>query len=477
MPITSDSQRYRTELLSERLIELILSSSPYLHFTGPGVTDIPNRYSGLDSFLVQPPFISTQGGLISNDRFMDEKDGIHTVNQKTMRIDYKRVSGAAKIDHDDVKFLFNRDQFPTNVPTSLTSFLERGERAYHELLMQVIKQINDYQFKTMASRAFICTGSTDDNMYDCIEGYMHQLIDYMIRINGGVMRTSRFVGSMPNAAMGLLRMKSGLNYTQAPKSDMFLSDTKNMLSSLIFDSVELYVDTSTCFHRAGEASKKDNLVLEKIEKEMDEYRTMTVTFSDGPETAGFFKKGDIIQLEDKEWLARDRIGIPSGVPIAFTVMEDTDNKTVRVSPGITYGVDVPDKDYLIGAKAKVVGDHCKAFLWWQAASIFKMSPVPAPSGDKYLHKEISAPNAAFGPSRNNSMSFAVESKFVLERHPEEVGELMAYVYSDFFHEGLGTLILPPKSPKPETYIKIIKNLSPELPTDKEKPEEKKKDAA
>ncbi|WP_159077675.1 hypothetical protein [Wolbachia endosymbiont of Bemisia tabaci] len=171
MPITSDSTYYRTDLLSQRLIEIVLFSSPLLAFTGSGADDIPNRYSGKDSFLIQPPFISTEGGLISDDRFMDEKDGIHTVKQKTMRIDYKRVSGAAKIDHDDVKFLFNRDQFPSGVPTSLTSFMERGERAYHELLMKVVKQINDYQFKTIASRAFICAGSTDDNMYDCIEGY------------------------------------------------------------------------------------------------------------------------------------------------------------------------------------------------------------------------------------------------------------------------------------------------------------------
>ncbi|MGL9778824.1 MAG: hypothetical protein ACR5K5_00875 [Wolbachia sp.] len=471
MPITSSSTYYRTDLLSQRLIEIVLFSSPLLAFTGSGADDIPNRYSGKDSFLIQPPFVSTQGGLISDDRFMDEKDGIHIVNQKTMRIDYKRVSGAAKIDHDDVKFLFNRDQFPTNVPTSLTSFMERGERAYHELLMQVIKQINDYQFKTIASRGFICAGSTDDNMYDCIEGYMHQLVDYMIRVNGGVMRNARFVGSMPNSAMGLLRMKSGLNYTQAPKSDMFLSDTKNMLSSLIFDSVQLYIDTSTYFHQAGEASKSGELKLNGA-GDKTEYDTTLLTFAESGEVpAGYFKKGDIIQLEDKEWLARDRKGIPSGVPIAFTVMEDTDDSVVRVSPGITYGVDVPDENYLKGAKAKVVGDHCKAFLWWQPASIFKMSTVPAPSGSKYLYKEISAPNAAFGPSRNNSMSFAIESRFVLERHPQEIGELMAYLYSDFFNFFVGTLILPAKSPKPETYIKTIKNLS----TEQDEKEEKKED--
>ncbi|WP_264337313.1 hypothetical protein [Wolbachia endosymbiont (group B) of Dolichovespula media] len=462
MPITSDSTYYRTTLLSQRLIEIVLFSSPLLAFTGSGADDIPNRYSGKDSFLIQPPFISTEGGLISDDRFMDEKDGIHTVKQKTMRIDYKRVSGAAKIDHDDVKFLFNRDQFPSNVPTSLTSFMERGERAYHELLMKVVKQINDYQFKTIASRAFICAGSTDDKMYDCIEGYMRLLVDYMIRVNGGVMRTSRLVGSMPNSAMGLLRTKSGLNYTQAPKSDMFLSDTKNMLSSLMFDLAELYIDTSTYFHKAGDAAKKENITLEKIDKAIDEYHAMTATFSEGS-----FKKGDIIQLEDKEWLARDRKDVPSGVPIALTVMEDTDEKTVKVSPGITYGVDVPDEDYLKGAKGKVVGDHCKAFLWWQPASIFKMSTVPAPSTSKYNYKEISAPNAAFGPTRSNSMSFATESRFVLERHPQEIGELMAYLYSDYFNFFVGTLILPPKSPKPETYIKTIKNLSTE-----EKKEEK-----
>lgn len=466
MPITSDGAYYRTTLLSQRLIELVLLSSPLLAFTGPGVDDIPNRYSGQDHFLVQPPFVSAPGGLISDDRFMDANDGIHTVKQKTMRIDYKRVSGAAKIDHDDVKFLFNRDQFPTNVPTSMTSFVERGERAYHELLMQIIRQINDYQFKTIASRGFICAGSTDDNMYDCIEGHMRLLIDYMIRVNGGVMRTSRLVGSMPNSAMGLLRTKSGLNYTQAPKSDMFLSDTKNMLSPLVFDLAEIYIDTSTYFHKAGDASKKDSITLSNIDKEIDEYHCMTATFSEGS-----FKKGDIIQLEGKEWLARDRKDTPSGVPIALTVVEDSDSGTVKVSPGITPGVDVPDKDYLKGAKAKVIGDHCKAFFWWQPASIFKMSPVPAPSSGKYLYKEISAPSASFGPTKNNSMSFAIESRFVLERHPQEVGELMAYLYSDFFNFFVGTLILPPKSPKPETYIKTIKNLSDKA--DEDKKEDKK----
>ncbi|WCR59886.1 MAG: hypothetical protein PG978_001338 [Wolbachia endosymbiont of Ctenocephalides felis wCfeF] len=490
----SNSEYYRTTLLSQRLIEIVLFSSPLLAFTGPGVADIPNRYSGLDRFLVQPPFIPRNNKEIVKigKSFIEYGDyELLDVNQKTMRIDFKRVSGIAVIDNDDVKFLFNRDQFPSNVPTSLTSFMERGERVYQELLIDVVREVNNYQFKTIASRGFICAGSTDDNMYDCIEGYMRQLIDYMIRVNGGVLRTSRLIGSMPNSAMGVLRTKSGLNYTQAPKSDMFLSDTKNMLSPLIFDCAEVYIDTSTYFHQAGKASNKDGLTLEKIDKEMDEYHCMTVTFSGAlpeskdPNTVilneiGLFKKGDIIQLEGKEWLARDRVGISSGVPIALTVMKDSDTATVTVSPGITPGVDVPDKDYLVGAKAKVVPDHCKAFLWWQPASIFKMSPIPAPSTNKYLYREISAPNSAFGPLKNIAMSFLIESKFVLEDYPQEQGELMAYMYSDFFPFFVGTLILPPRSPSPETYIKTIKNLStkpPEEKPDKKKTDKEKKDAA
>ncbi|CAN2144241.1 hypothetical protein WSPTPLR_05980 [Wolbachia pipientis] len=468
MTIKTSATYYRTTLLSQRLIETVLFSSPLLAYTGPGANDIPNRYSGQDHFLVQPPFIPTAGGLIDDLEFLTHHDDlkIHKVKQKTMRIDYKRVSGLAEIFVDDVKFLFNRDQFPSNVPTSLTSFMERGERVYQELLMQVIRSINDYQFKTIASRGFICAGSTEDSMYDCIEGEVRTLIDYMIRVNGGVLRTSRLVGSMPNSAIGVLRTKSGLNYTQAPKSDMFLSDTKNMLSPLTFDCADIYIDTSTYFHKAGPASK-DKLTIKEIVKEMDEYCSMTVTFGFSGSVDievdnrfnPVFKKGDIIQLEGKEWLARDRDEIPSGVPIAFTVMKDSTNATVQVSPGITYGVDVPEKEYLIGAKGKVVGNHCKAFFWWQPASIFKIGPVPAPSTNKYLYKEISAPNAAFGPTKNNAMSFLVDSQYVLMNTPYEYGELMAYMYSDFFPFFVGTLILPPKSPKPETYIKTIKNLS------------------
>ncbi|WP_341816005.1 MULTISPECIES: hypothetical protein [unclassified Wolbachia] len=44
MPITSDSTYYRTTLLSQRLIEIVLFSSPLLAFTGSGADDIPNRY-------------------------------------------------------------------------------------------------------------------------------------------------------------------------------------------------------------------------------------------------------------------------------------------------------------------------------------------------------------------------------------------------------------------------------------------------
>ncbi|WP_264338225.1 hypothetical protein [Wolbachia endosymbiont (group A) of Cheilosia soror] len=485
MTITSGSTYYRTTLLSQRLIETVLFSSPLLAYTGPGANDIPNRYSGQDHFLVEPPFIPTAGGLIDDWQFFIDEDysKAHRVKQKTMRIDYKRVSSIAEVDVDDVKFLFNLDKFPANAPTSLTSFMQRGERVYQELLMQVVKKINDYQYKTIASRGFICAGSTDDNMYDCIEGYIRQLIDYMIRVNGGVLRTSRLVGSMPNSAMGLLRTKSGLNYTQAPKSDMFLSDTKNMLSPLVFDCAEIYIDTSTYFHKAGLASKYE-FKLKKIVKEMDEYCSMTLDFSfpklDDSDAFGYdplFRKGDIIQLEGKEWLARDRDEIPSGVPIAFTVMEDTKGENqniVRVSPGITYDVDVPDEDYLKGAKAKVVGNHCKAFFWWQPASIFKIGPVPAPSTNKYLYKEISAPSAGFGPTRNNAMSFLIDSRYVFNNTPSELGEIMAYMYSDFFPFFVGTLILPPKSPNPETYIKTIKNLST-ADTDKDKKDDKKDD--
>ncbi|MGL9688587.1 MAG: hypothetical protein ACR5K6_02330 [Wolbachia sp.] len=164
------------------------------------------------------------------------------------------------------------------------------------------------------------------------------------------------------------------------------------------------------------------------------------------------------------------------------MMNDSNTTSVKVSPSITSGVDVPDKDYLKGAKAKVVGDHCKAFFWWQPASIFKMSPIPAPSTDKYLYKEISAPNSAFGPLKNIAMSFLIESNFVLESAPQEQGELMAYMYSDFFPFFVGTLILPSRSPSPETYIKTIKNLSspakpPEEKPDEKKPDKEKKDAA
>ncbi|MGL9688586.1 MAG: hypothetical protein ACR5K6_02325 [Wolbachia sp.] len=91
---------------------------------------------------------------------------------------------------------------------------------------------------------------------------------------------------MPNSAIGVLRTKSGLNYTQAPRSDMFLSDTKNMLSPLIFDCAEVYIDTSTYLHKAGTASKKKSMTLEKIDKEIDEYHAMTATFSVIPETDG-----------------------------------------------------------------------------------------------------------------------------------------------------------------------------------------------
>ncbi len=66
------------------------------------------------------------------------------------------------------------------------------------------------------------------------------------------------------------------------------------------------------------------------------------------------------------------------------------------------------------------------------------------------------------------MSFLIESNFVLQDYPQERGELMAYMYTDFFPFFVGTLILPPKSPKPETYIKTIKNLST---ADKEKQDE------
>ncbi|MDG7057353.1 MAG: hypothetical protein LKM43_04370 [Wolbachia endosymbiont of Penenirmus auritus] len=191
MPITSSAEHYRTRLLSRRAVEQIIISSPYLAFTGGGVDDIPNRYSGLDSFLVQPPFVARPGGKISKDGFMNEKDGIHTVKQKTMRIDYYEISGAAEISHDDVKFLFDLDKFPSNVPTNSSSFYERGDRAYRELIQQITRQINDHQFKTIASRAFICTGSTEDSMYDCIEGEVRTLVDYMVRINGGVMQNAR----------------------------------------------------------------------------------------------------------------------------------------------------------------------------------------------------------------------------------------------------------------------------------------------
>ncbi|WP_250295558.1 hypothetical protein [Wolbachia endosymbiont of Oedothorax gibbosus] len=422
--IFTNSEYYRTTLLSQRLIEIVLFSSPLLAFTGPGVSDMPNRYSGLDRFLVQPPFVPRNNKEIVRigKSFIEYGDyESQTVDQKTMRIDFQRVSGTAVIDNDDVKFLFNRDKFPANAPTSLTSFMERGERVYQELLIHVIREVNNYQFKTIASRGFICAGSTDDNMYDCIEGEVRTLIDYMIRVNGGVLRTSRLVGSMPNSAMGLLRTKSGLNYTQAPRSDMFLSDTKNMLSPLIFDCAEVYIDTSTYLHKAGTASKKKSITLEKIDKAIDEYHSMTVTFSGAlpeskdPSTVilneiGLFKKGDIIQLEDKEWLARDRIGISSGVPIALTVMKDSDTATVTVSPGITPGVDVPDKDYLKGAKAKVVGDHCKAFFWWQPASIFKMSPIPAPSTNKYLYRPQLWINQRSKAEKYRAFSIALNKK-------------------------------------------------------------------
>ncbi|MDG7057549.1 MAG: hypothetical protein LKM43_05410 [Wolbachia endosymbiont of Penenirmus auritus] len=278
---------------------------------------------------------------------------------------------------------------------------------------------------------------------------------------------------MPNSAIGLLRTKSGLNYTQALRSEMFLSDTRNMLSSLVFDLAEIHIDTSTCFHKAGEASKFDDLTVDGV-GEKDEYDTTYLTLSK-PEAIGknAFKKGDIIQLEGKEWLARDRVEIPSGVPVAFTVMEDSDTRVVRVAPGITPGVDIPDGDYLIGAKAKVVPDHCKAFFWWQSALIFKIEPVPAPSTGKYLYKEISAPNADFGPVKNVSLSFLVESHYIFNQKPKEIGEMMGHLYTEGFSFCLGTLILPPRSPRPETYIKTIKNLSTK--PQEEKPDEKKPD--
>ncbi|MGL9688585.1 MAG: hypothetical protein ACR5K6_02320 [Wolbachia sp.] len=172
--IFSNSEYYRTTLLSQRLIEIVLFSSPLLAFTGSGVADIPNRYSGLDRFLVQPPFIPRNNKeIVKIDKsFIEYGDyELLDVNQKTMRIDFKRVSGIAVIDNDDVKFLFNRDKFPSNVPTSLASFMERGERVYQELLIDVVREVNNYQFKTIASRGFICAGSTEDNIYDCIEGY------------------------------------------------------------------------------------------------------------------------------------------------------------------------------------------------------------------------------------------------------------------------------------------------------------------